>query len=280
MREALETTLAPAAPSPRPRRVRVAATLVLAGATVFAGILGAKVGPTVVARFMPRDAIAPATAEVVRAETKLTQADLTVVDPGAVESGPAASDVAPVEPRVGSTEPDEAPVAAKADGSETIERIEKLGDKLEHRALAATARGEKSEKSEKSADRSERAEKNDKNDKAAELKRLVDARNAAKVNGDASMLKKWAVAAYTFGDYRESRRATEAWALKDRSPEPRMFLARVLDTLGKRAEARAVLQEVLELHPDLGDARKMVAKMGAPMATPDAPTTRPRVARK
>jgi hypothetical protein len=44
-----------------------------------------------------------------------------------------------------------------------------------------------------------------------------------------------------------------------------VFLASVLDQSGKRQEARAVLEEVLETHPDSEPARKLHAKLGAPL---------------
>ena len=255
MREALEVSVAAPPPKKTSGGKRVAVFAAVALATGFAAVISAKASPTLAARFFPTEMIIPATAvqapEAKPAEAKVTAAELAVSDPGAPPS-PAPA-VAPAEEALPTVPADVE--AAIANG--TAE------------AMAAPA---------PHADKADKADKA--NDKAADLKRLVEARGQAKVKNDPTALKKWAQAAYTFGDYREARRATEAWTLKDRSPEPRLFLARVLDTMGRRGEARAVLQEVLELHPDLGDARRMVTKMGAPMATPETPTTRPRVARK
>jgi len=79
--------------------------------------------------------------------------------------------------------------------------------------------------------------------------------------GDPRALRAWAVAAYRAGDYREARRAADAWALKDGTLEPRIFIATVLDTLGRRADAKSVLEEWLEQHPDSAEARKHLARL-------------------
>jgi tetratricopeptide (TPR) repeat protein len=100
--------------------------------------------------------------------------------------------------------------------------------------------------------------------------KLADARSDAESHPeDARALQAWANAAFKAGDYREAKRATEAWSLKDGTPEPRIFLATVLDALGRRADARAVLEEVLDLHPDSAEARKLHAHFGAPLPSLD-----------
>lgn len=274
MREALEATLAPPPPSPRPRRVRIAAAVMVTASMVFAGYIGMKAAPTVAMRMLPPGTIRPASADnlsLPESNTKLTAADLAVVDPGQNVEAPETD--SKDAPRFAAAPASPAVKEAVAAGTPGTAAIEDFGndDAADDKKVALADRVDKSEDRSNPSAASERPE----------LKRLNDARAVAKAKpSDPAALKKWALAAYSFGDYREARRATDAWSLKDRSPEPRMFLARVLDTMGRRFEARSVLQELLEQHPDLGDARKMVSRLGTPMGTPDAPTTHPRVARK
>jgi Flp pilus assembly protein TadD len=82
---------------------------------------------------------------------------------------------------------------------------------------------------------------------------------------DPRALRAWATAAYRAGELKEARRAAEAWSLRDGTADPRMFLATVLDASGRRAEAKAVLEEWLQLHPDSGEARRMHARLGSPL---------------
>jgi hypothetical protein len=101
--------------------------------------------------------------------------------------------------------------------------------------------------------------------------KLLEARTEAETHPeDAHALQAWANAAFKACDYREARRASEAWSLRDGSPEPRIFLATVLDATGKRADARAVLEEVLDLHPDSTEARRLHAHYGAPLPSLDS----------
>ena len=259
MREALEASLVVPVPAPRPRlRKLMSAAIVCALAC--SGYVGLKLAPSVEARFAD---VPPATADMPTGETTVTNAAVAAT-PVAIAVAPGETPAAPVIEAVPPTE------------SEATVSVPTVAAATETKGSAES----KAEKDTKSA-KAEKAESRPHDNRALDLKRLTEARAQAKAKpGDAQAMKKWATAAYAAGDYRESRHATEAWALRERSPEPRLFLARVLDTLGKRAEARSVLQEVLELHPDLAEARKMVGKMGSPMATPDAPTTRPKVARK
>jgi hypothetical protein len=100
----------------------------------------------------------------------------------------------------------------------------------------------------------------------AERTPLPEARDLAKAHfDDPHALKGWATAAYRAGAMREARRAADAWALHDGTVEPRLFLATVLDATGHRADARAVLEEWLQIHPDSSDARRMHARLGAPL---------------
>jgi serine/threonine-protein kinase len=104
---------------------------------------------------------------------------------------------------------------------------------------------------------------------AKETSKLDVARAAARTHpNDPRKLKAWAHAARSAGDLREARRAADAWALHDGTAEPKVFLAQVLDQMGKRIEARAVLEEVLDKYPDASDARRLHAKLGATLPDP------------
>jgi thioredoxin-like negative regulator of GroEL len=78
---------------------------------------------------------------------------------------------------------------------------------------------------------------------------------------DPAALRSWAWAARRAGEMREARRAANAWALHDGTAEPRIFLAEVLDNVGRRSEARNVLDEWLEQHPDSLEARKALLRI-------------------
>ncbi len=115
----------------------------------------------------------------------------------------------------------------------------------------------------------------------AKSPRLDHARTEAKARpSDARAQRAWAAAAFRSGQFREARRAADTWALHDTSPEPRLFLAQVLDASGHRADARAVLEEVLELYPDSADARRMHARLGVPLPALDTGKTRSEVAKR
>jgi serine/threonine-protein kinase len=104
------------------------------------------------------------------------------------------------------------------------------------------------------ADRSDRAD----------LAELADARAAAKDHpSDRHALKAWATAASRAGAMREARHAGEAWALKDDGAEPRLFLANVLDATGHRGDAKAILEQWLDLHPDSPEAKHLQARLSA-----------------
>jgi serine/threonine protein kinase len=91
---------------------------------------------------------------------------------------------------------------------------------------------------------------------------LADARAAARAHpGDPRMLAAWARAGLHAGELREARRAASAWLLRDGTAEPRVFMAEVLDASGRHGEARSVLQEWLETHPDSADARAELAHL-------------------
>ena len=102
-------------------------------------------------------------------------------------------------------------------------------------------------------------------------RRLNDARKFAKGHmSDGRALKTWATAAYRAGELREARRAADAWALHDGTVEPRLFLATVLEGSNRRGDAKAVLEEWLQLHPDSSEARLLHARLGAPLGPSEA----------
>jgi serine/threonine-protein kinase len=98
--------------------------------------------------------------------------------------------------------------------------------------------------------------------KAERARVLADFRLHAKQHmSDPASLRAWAWAAYRAGEFREARRAANAWSLHDGTAEPRVFLAGVLETSGHRAEAKAVLDEWLQIHPDSLEAKKALARL-------------------
>jgi len=96
------------------------------------------------------------------------------------------------------------------------------------------------------------------------------------------LLKAWAVAAYRSGALREARRAADAWILIESTPEPHILLAEILEGMGHRGEARAVLAEVLDSHPESTQARRLAARYGTPSSAPETSTSsqRSQVARR
>lgn len=79
---------------------------------------------------------------------------------------------------------------------------------------------------------------------------------------DPRALRAWARAAFRAHETREAQKAAREWAAHDGSPEPRLFLATVLEASGRRTEAKAVLDDLLAKHPDSSDARRMRARLG------------------
>jgi eukaryotic-like serine/threonine-protein kinase len=96
---------------------------------------------------------------------------------------------------------------------------------------------------------------------------LRDARAAARARSDdPKALENWTRAALRAGELREARRAAAAWTLHDGTVEPRLVSAEILDASGRHTEARTVLQEWLESHPDSSDARDALAHLTGEMA--------------
>jgi hypothetical protein len=51
------------------------------------------------------------------------------------------------------------------------------------------------------------------------------------------------------------------WSLHDGTAEPRLFTASVLEASGHRLQAKAVLEEWLQLHPDDDVAKDRLGKL-------------------
>ncbi len=91
---------------------------------------------------------------------------------------------------------------------------------------------------------------------SSEVASLREAKAAVRTHpSDPRVLEGWARAALHAGDLREARRAANAWALRDGRLEPRLWIARVLEASGRGSEARDVMAEWLESHPDSETAR-------------------------
>jgi hypothetical protein len=93
--------------------------------------------------------------------------------------------------------------------------------------------------------------------------KLEAARTFAKAHPkDPHGLRLWAIAAEHAGERAEARRAADAWSKAEPTSEPRMFLATLLDESGRHTEARTVLADWLDDHPESTDARRMYNRMG------------------
>ncbi|MFO0677231.1 MAG: serine/threonine-protein kinase [Polyangiaceae bacterium] len=96
---------------------------------------------------------------------------------------------------------------------------------------------------------------------------LVEVRKEVRgKTNDPHLLRKWALTAKRTGDLRDAKRAGEMWMMKDGTLEPRMFLSGVLESSGHPGDAKAVLDEWLERHPESDPARKESARLGAKVA--------------
>jgi serine/threonine-protein kinase len=93
--------------------------------------------------------------------------------------------------------------------------------------------------------------------------KLEAARAFAKAHPkDPHGLRLWAIAAEHAGERAEARRAADAWSKAEPTSEPRIFLATLLDESGRHTEARAVLEDWLDDHPESTDARRLYNRMG------------------
>ena len=68
--------------------------------------------------------------------------------------------------------------------------------------------------------------------------------------------------------------------LIESTPEPHILLAEILDGMGHRGEARSVLAEVLQSHPDSTQARRLAARYGTPSSAPETSLQKSQVARR
>ena len=80
---------------------------------------------------------------------------------------------------------------------------------------------------------------------------------------DPRTLEGWARAAAAARQWDEARRAAEQWTFVDAQPEARLFLARALAYSGRRPVAVAVLEDLLEDHPECDEARALLKEYGA-----------------
>jgi len=95
-----------------------------------------------------------------------------------------------------------------------------------------------------------------------DLPSLREARAVARAHpAEVRALEAWSRAALRAGELREARRAATTWTLHDGRFEPRLFMARVLEASGRRAEARDVMAEWLESHPDADGARSEIDRL-------------------
>jgi serine/threonine-protein kinase len=111
--------------------------------------------------------------------------------------------------------------------------------------------------------------------RAERARALADARARARgAMSDPGALRGWALAAFRAGELKEARRAAQAWSLHDGTAEPKLFTASVLEAAGRHAQAKAVLEEWLQLHPEDEAAASRLAKLGGERSP------RPQLARK
>lgn len=258
MREALESALAHPADVKKTRERRVAAAMGLLAMMIVGGIAArSSNGPT------------PAEAVAALEPAAPTHPSMPVVETAAAEAKPKSHDFQAVALDLQAATVDDKPIAApRTPSSESLRP---------HRERVSTKDTPRDSKATKDARETKDKDAGSPKDRS----RLVDARSDAEAHpDDPKALSTWANAAFKAGDYREARRATEAWSLKDGTAEPRIFLAQVLDAMGHRTDAKAVLEEVLDLHPDSSEARKLHAHYGAPLPSLDSTSGKKSVAHR
>lgn len=273
MREALEAALVvPVEKPPRARRYASRA----AAAVVFAAV--SMVGIRAIRQEVPSPAALASTfASAVSLTSETVEVPPAPASPAILANAEAPEPPAPVaapanpEPAA-AVVPARAPAllaeSAKEEGAPPAEaRAEEDAEQEEggRRAAVAAPKGEDAEgEAPNGAGADAKAEevRVTRNDR----RRFHEARAYAKEHpSEVSALKAWAVLAMRAGELRDARRAANLWALHDGSPEPRIFLATVLEGSGHRSDARAVLEEVLEIHPNSSEARRLHARWGAPL---------------
>jgi eukaryotic-like serine/threonine-protein kinase len=93
---------------------------------------------------------------------------------------------------------------------------------------------------------------------------------------DAKAQRGWARIALHVKNYQEAQIASEAWMQVDPSSEPRVILAQALDGLGRKSEARTLLETYLKVHPHSEDTRITLARLdNRPAAAAIAQATKP-----
>jgi serine/threonine protein kinase len=267
LREALEETLR--APAKRRAKARKVTTAIMLGAFLLAGTSGAATWaashrPSRDARVAAKEAdpVLPLPTPPPASEPAVAPVDVASATAAQVAtpelSAPAAAlpTTGPAEAPPPTTTPTgPSPVTALAPMTSEGPRQARLPDPVEQelrRAERALTRSAPSEHA--PAPHPDRAHA------------LIEARAAAKEEmSDSRVLRTWTLAAFRAGELREARRAAEAWGLKDSGPEPRIVLAEVLEASGKRGDARTLLEQVLELHPDSMEAKRLRAHFGAPL---------------
>ncbi len=91
---------------------------------------------------------------------------------------------------------------------------------------------------------------------------LAQAREQAKAHPrDAKALRSWTRAALRAKDLLEAKRAAESWASYDPSSEPRIVQAQILDAMGRRVDAKNLLEAYLRKNPHSEDAKRSLGRM-------------------
>jgi predicted Zn-dependent protease len=96
----------------------------------------------------------------------------------------------------------------------------------------------------------------------ADTPALAQARDNAKAHPrDAKALRSWTRAALRAKDLLEAKRAADAWASYDPSSEPRIVQAQILDAMGRRQDAKTLLEAYLRKNPHSEDAKRSLGRM-------------------
>jgi eukaryotic-like serine/threonine-protein kinase len=271
MREALQK--ARVAPDRRRARARRVVSVALAASL---GVLGV----AFLGDYVPKGLFAPATEALASisvdalpeapAETTLAQATVEI----APSAEPAVAIAPPSPPPTGMPEPAEVPAGDATSSEEDPELIVASSEKLPepksaNREVQSEPTAIETPREIAAVDEAEEAKKalllrasaRASDDRSA---RLAEARARAKERPrDGKVLEAWASAAVGAGELREARRAAESWAIHDRSAQPRLALAAILEASGRKREARSVLEEWLANHPEEAEAKRMLDRLGS-----------------